>query len=209
MTRGTDANLAFVFTTPARPADPQPGTRPAPELDRYERIRRERAGYPPTSPFAARSRDQADQREPIAVLADVLGRDGAELSASAIRQRNLANADHLAILQRDLDRRNQSRPPRPLPRARPGRAPARPPAAPVASGPVAVPHPARRRTGRPGPRRGHRHGHRLPGPGRSPRHRRRPGRPDPAAHPPAPSPAARPLGRTSTPTCPTPTATPT
>ena len=37
MTRGTDTNLAIVFTTPARPADPQPGTRPAPELDRYER----------------------------------------------------------------------------------------------------------------------------------------------------------------------------
>ena len=32
------------------------------------------------------------------MLADVLGRDGAELSASAIRQRNLADADHLAIL---------------------------------------------------------------------------------------------------------------
>jgi hypothetical protein len=32
------------------------------------------------------------------VLADVLSRDGAELSASAIRQRNLANADHLAVL---------------------------------------------------------------------------------------------------------------
>ena len=46
MTRGTDTNMAFVFTTPARPADPQPGTRPAPELDRYERIRRERAGLP-------------------------------------------------------------------------------------------------------------------------------------------------------------------
>ena len=30
MTRGTDTNLAYVFTTPARPADPQPGTRPAP-----------------------------------------------------------------------------------------------------------------------------------------------------------------------------------
>jgi len=41
MTRGTDANLAFVFTTPARPADAQPGARPAPELDRYERIRQE------------------------------------------------------------------------------------------------------------------------------------------------------------------------
>ena len=50
MTRGTDANLAFVFTTPARPADPQPGTRPAPELDRYERLRRERAGYLPDHP---------------------------------------------------------------------------------------------------------------------------------------------------------------
>jgi hypothetical protein len=33
-----------------------------------------------------------------AVLADVLGRDGAELSASAVRQRNLVGADHLAIL---------------------------------------------------------------------------------------------------------------
>ena len=32
------------------------------------------------------------------MLADILSRDGAELSASAIRQRNLANADHLATL---------------------------------------------------------------------------------------------------------------
>ena len=46
MTRGTDANLAYVFTTPSRPADPQPGTRPAPELGRYDRTRRERGGYP-------------------------------------------------------------------------------------------------------------------------------------------------------------------
>ena len=97
MTRGTDANLAFVFTIPTRTADPQPGTRPAPELGRYERIRQERTGYlayesAPGSPGGA------DPREPIAVLADVLGRDGAELPASAIRQRNLANADHLGIL---------------------------------------------------------------------------------------------------------------
>ena len=97
MTRGTDANLAFVFTTPARLADPAPGTRPAPELDRYERIRRERAGYLPGQSVSA-SPDGAGQREPAAVLADVLGRDGAELSASAIRQRNLAGADHLAVL---------------------------------------------------------------------------------------------------------------
>jgi len=97
MTRGTDANLAFVFTTPARPADPASGIRPAPGLSRYERIRRERAGYPAVQPSPG-SLVGADQREPIAVLADVLGRDGAELSASAIRQRNLANADHLAVL---------------------------------------------------------------------------------------------------------------
>jgi hypothetical protein len=97
LTRGTDVNLAYVFTTPARPADPQPGARPAPELDRYEDLRRERAGYLPDEPSPA-SPDRAGQREPIAVLADVLSRDGAELSASAIRQRNLANADHLATL---------------------------------------------------------------------------------------------------------------
>src|ERR1700759_4974650 len=30
---GTDVNLAFLFTAPARAADPQPGARPAPELD--------------------------------------------------------------------------------------------------------------------------------------------------------------------------------
>jgi hypothetical protein len=97
MTRGTDANLAFVFTTPARPADPHPGARPAPELGRYERLRRERAGYLPDEPSPA-SPDRAGQREPIAVLADVLSRDGAEQSASEVRQRNLAHADHLATL---------------------------------------------------------------------------------------------------------------
>ncbi|HEY6315854.1 MAG TPA: hypothetical protein VIY52_34305 [Streptosporangiaceae bacterium] len=97
MTRGTDANLAFVFTTPPKVADTAPGIRPAPELDRYERIRRERAGYPPAL-IRREQPDRADQREPIAVLADVLGRDGAEVSASAIRQRNLANADHMGIL---------------------------------------------------------------------------------------------------------------
>jgi hypothetical protein len=96
MTRGTDANLVVVFTTPARPADPAPGTRPAPELDRYDRARQERDGLPPAQ--AAAGTSSPDPREPIAVLADVLGRDGAELSASATRQRNLANADHLAIL---------------------------------------------------------------------------------------------------------------
>ena len=82
MTRGTDTNMAFVFTTPPRPADPQPGTRPAPELDRYERIRNERDGFLPGQ-APAPGPGSPDPREPIAVLADVLDRDGAELSASA------------------------------------------------------------------------------------------------------------------------------
>ena len=96
MTRGTDTNLAFVFTTPARPADPHPGTRPAPELGRYDRAQRERHGHPPApaNPGPA----CPDPREPIAVLADVLERDGSELSASESRRRSLSNADHLAIL---------------------------------------------------------------------------------------------------------------
>ena len=97
MTRGTDLNLAFVFTIPPKVADPQPGVRPAAELDRYDRIRGVRAGYPPP-PTACEQPDQAGQREPVAVLADVLGRSGAELPPSAIRWRNLANADHLAVL---------------------------------------------------------------------------------------------------------------
>jgi hypothetical protein len=94
MTRGTDTNLAFVFTTP-RAADPQPGARPAPELDRYDRIRRERDGYPPGQPATVSG---ADPREAIAVLADVLGRNGAGLSAFETRRQNLASADHLAAL---------------------------------------------------------------------------------------------------------------
>jgi hypothetical protein len=96
MTRGTDMNAAFVFTTPARPADPQPGTRPAPELGRYDRLRHEHDGYPPGLPGAVPG--ALSLREPVAVLADVLDRDGAELSATQVRWRNLVNADHLDIL---------------------------------------------------------------------------------------------------------------
>jgi len=107
MTRGTDVNLAFVFTTPARPADLQPGTRPAPELDRYERLRRERAGYL-SGQLAPGSSGGADPREPVAVLADALSRDGAEVSATATRQRNLADADHLATLHAIWDAETQA-----------------------------------------------------------------------------------------------------
>jgi hypothetical protein len=96
LTRGTDNNLVFVSTTRARVADPAPGTRPAPELERHERNRQEREGYLPAQrPVPPGG---ADPREPIAVLADILDRDGAQLSATQTRQRNFASADHLAVL---------------------------------------------------------------------------------------------------------------
>jgi hypothetical protein len=50
LARGTQNNMAFVFTQSAKAADPLPGTRPAQELERYERIRREREGFSPAQP---------------------------------------------------------------------------------------------------------------------------------------------------------------
>ena len=43
LTRGTDANTAYVFTASPKRADPAPGPRPAPELARYDRLHAERA----------------------------------------------------------------------------------------------------------------------------------------------------------------------
>ena len=94
LSRGRDSNHAFVNTGPAKVADPAQGTRPAPELERHNRVERERAGQP--GPEQAKDSDLA--RDPIAVLADVLENQGAELSALEVQRRNLADADHLAKL---------------------------------------------------------------------------------------------------------------
>ena len=96
MTRGREGNYAWTVGQPST-ADPAPGTRTAPELDRYDRIARERAGLPAEERALTRQEEEL-RREPIAVLSDVLDRDGTELSALETRQRNLANADHLAKL---------------------------------------------------------------------------------------------------------------
>jgi AAA domain/TrwC relaxase len=92
LTRGTDANYAYVFTTSPKRADPVPGPRPAPELARYDQIQAERDGVrapatPPAAPGAA-----------LGVLAGVLDRDGQQHSATQTRQQALADADHLALL---------------------------------------------------------------------------------------------------------------
>ena len=82
---------------PAKVSDPTPGARPAPELARHERIERERTGLP-DQPRHLTPQEQELARDPKAVLADVLERDGTEYSALETRQRNLADADNLAKL---------------------------------------------------------------------------------------------------------------
>ena len=91
LTRGTHANTAYVFTASPKAADSGPGARPALELARHDRVNTERDGNIPIS--GADAREQA-----LGVLAGVLRRDGQELSATATRLRNVANADHLALL---------------------------------------------------------------------------------------------------------------
>jgi hypothetical protein len=92
LTRGTDVNLAYVFTTSPKRADPVPGPRPAPELARYDQIQAERDGVraPVTRPAAPGAA--------LGVLASVLDRDGQQHSATQVRQQALADADHLAVL---------------------------------------------------------------------------------------------------------------
>jgi hypothetical protein len=89
LTRGTEANLAYVFTASPTTADPAPGPRPAPELARYDRHATTPGG--PAAPAAT-------PPDPLAVLAGVLDRDGQQHSATQTRGQALADADHLAIL---------------------------------------------------------------------------------------------------------------
>ena len=92
LTRGTTANMAYVFTQSPERADPAPGPRPAPELARYDQITAERSGPPaPATP-------PAQAGEALAVLSAVVDRDGQLASATQDRHRALTSADHLAIL---------------------------------------------------------------------------------------------------------------
>jgi len=86
-----------VFTRSARVADPETGTRPAPELARHERVERERAGLPAVAASESAC-GGPERRNAIAVAADILGVDGSEMSALETRDRALAGADHLAVL---------------------------------------------------------------------------------------------------------------
>ena len=91
LTRGTHENTAYVFTQPPKQADLTPGPRPAPELARYDRL-----ATPAATNDNATSAATTD--DALAVLAEVINRDGQELSATQTWQQALADADHLAIL---------------------------------------------------------------------------------------------------------------
>jgi hypothetical protein len=76
---------------PGRGGPAAPGTRPALELARFQRLTTERAGEALPAPWSA-------GREAVGVLADVLERDGAELSALETQERSFSSSDNLSIL---------------------------------------------------------------------------------------------------------------
>jgi hypothetical protein len=92
LSRGTATNIALVFTSTPEAAEPEPGQRPAPELARAERVALDRRGHEPTplAPF--------DTTGALTVLAGVLARDDAGLSATQAQEQSFAAADDLAGL---------------------------------------------------------------------------------------------------------------
>lgn len=95
MSRGRESNTAIAFTRNANSADARPGSVPAPEISRHKARQAEREGREPASkPDTA----APEPRDPGAVLADVMTRDGAQESATETRRANLADEDHLAKL---------------------------------------------------------------------------------------------------------------
>jgi AAA domain/TrwC relaxase len=95
MTRGAVLNMAYVATQPPRVADTDSGTAAAPELERRERIERERAGLPEENRKPAAN---PEPREARAVVADILERDDSQESALESLQNAEADADHLGRL---------------------------------------------------------------------------------------------------------------
>jgi len=91
-TRGTSDNVIMVITPSPKLADPLPLSRPAPELNRFCDLDKQRHGQ------VAQRAPQGDLDEGMAVLADVLARDATDLAATEYRQQQRSNADHLGLL---------------------------------------------------------------------------------------------------------------
>jgi hypothetical protein len=110
MSRGQHANFAYCVTGP-RADNALPGSRPAPELARAERIARQHAGLAPHTRGPATRRAEDSHRHPVSVVAEALGRDGTVMSATETLRCELSHADHLGVLSsiwHDLVRREQA-----------------------------------------------------------------------------------------------------
>ena len=171
LSRGTDLNMAYVFTLSPKRADPAPGPRPAPELARYDRITASHGSGPATA--AAQTSDALDgaglragpRRPAVLRVPDLAARPGKRRSPGRP--------------ECDLDRRDHRIPRAALPGPAHERPPARTSARARPPGPVAVADDARRGAGRPGRRRRPGRRDRRTGPGRRPRPGRRHRRPAP------------------------------
>jgi flagellar biosynthesis GTPase FlhF len=97
MSRGREANYAYCVTGFPRAADTCEGSRPAPELARMRRLTAERTGSGP-GPAAGPDKQKCPERDAVSVLAEVMCRDGAVLSATETLASELSNADHLGTL---------------------------------------------------------------------------------------------------------------
>ncbi len=109
MSRGREGNYAYCVTRVPRAADIRQGSQAAPELRRMRAIAAERDGIQPHS-TDAEPHEKAPKRDAAAILADILRRDGAVLSATETLRRELSDADHLGVLGAiwyDLVRRSQ------------------------------------------------------------------------------------------------------
>jgi flagellar biosynthesis GTPase FlhF len=110
MSRGREANYSYCVTGFPRAADAREGSRPAPELARMRRLTAERTGFGP-GPAAGPDKQKSPERDAVSVLAEVMSRDGAVLSATEMLASELSNADHLGTLGaiwHDLARRAQA-----------------------------------------------------------------------------------------------------
>jgi conjugative relaxase-like TrwC/TraI family protein len=92
LSRGAQRNEVYAYPAaqePAQSAIGQPPA-PAPEVARQRRLQADREGAQPTAAL--------DEQDPISILAPVVRRDDAELSATETRDHALSDADHLGAL---------------------------------------------------------------------------------------------------------------
>jgi hypothetical protein len=92
MSRGASRNEIYAYPSAHEPAVSTIGRPPAadPEITRQRTLHAERHGAGPVAAL--------DQKDPIAILAAVVRRQDADLSATETREQALSDADHLGVL---------------------------------------------------------------------------------------------------------------